>query len=76
MSATRPARSPVAFSSIARKASAPGRIRARWFRPRSRYFGALLGERTLMPGDGARLGDVRFQEWLNQGVAHGATGSR
>ena len=44
--------------------------------PQSRYFGALLGERTLMPGDGARLGDVRFQEWLNQGVAHGATGSR
>jgi uncharacterized protein YbjT (DUF2867 family) len=30
----------------------------------ARYFGALLGERTLVPGDGARLGEVRFQEWL------------
>jgi uncharacterized protein YbjT (DUF2867 family) len=30
----------------------------------ARYFGAVLGERTLVPGDGARLGDVRFQEWL------------
>jgi uncharacterized protein YbjT (DUF2867 family) len=30
----------------------------------ARYFGAVLGERTLVPGDGARLGEVRFQEWL------------
>jgi uncharacterized protein YbjT (DUF2867 family) len=30
----------------------------------ARYFGALLGERTLLPGEGARLGEVRFQEWL------------
>jgi uncharacterized protein YbjT (DUF2867 family) len=30
----------------------------------ARYFGAMLGERTLVPGDGARLGEVRFQEWL------------
>jgi uncharacterized protein YbjT (DUF2867 family) len=36
--------------------------------PRSRYFGAILGERTLVPADGARLGEVRFQEWLNQPV--------
>src|SRR5687768_5685563 len=34
--------------------------------PRARYFGATLGVRTLMPADGARLGEVRFQEWLNQ----------
>jgi uncharacterized protein YbjT (DUF2867 family) len=34
--------------------------------PRARYFGANLGVRTLMPGDGARLGEVRFQEWLGQ----------
>jgi uncharacterized protein YbjT (DUF2867 family) len=33
--------------------------------PRARYFGALLGERTLVPADGARLGDVRFEEWLS-----------
>ena len=36
--------------------------------PRARYFGAPLGTRTLMPADGARLGEVRFQEWLNQPV--------
>lgn len=33
--------------------------------PQSRYFGALLSERTLVPADGARLGGVHFQEWLN-----------
>ena len=32
--------------------------------PHARYFGAELGERSLIPGDGAQLGDVRFQEWL------------
>jgi uncharacterized protein YbjT (DUF2867 family) len=36
--------------------------------PRARYFGATLAMRTLMPGDGAQLGEVRLQEWLNQGV--------
>jgi uncharacterized protein YbjT (DUF2867 family) len=32
--------------------------------PDARYFGALLGERTLVPGDGARRGEIRFQQWL------------
>jgi uncharacterized protein YbjT (DUF2867 family) len=32
--------------------------------PTARYFGALLGERALVPGDHARLGKVRFQDWL------------
>jgi uncharacterized protein YbjT (DUF2867 family) len=36
--------------------------------PQSRYFGALLSERTLVPADGARLGEIRFQEWLGQPV--------
>jgi len=36
--------------------------------PQSRYFGAMLSERTLVPADGARLGEIRFQEWLNQPV--------
>jgi uncharacterized protein YbjT (DUF2867 family) len=36
--------------------------------PGTRYFGALLGERTLVPADGARLGEIRFQEWLGQPV--------
>ena len=34
--------------------------------PQSRYFGAMLSESTLVPGDGARLGEIRFQEWLGQ----------
>jgi uncharacterized protein YbjT (DUF2867 family) len=36
--------------------------------PASRYFGAMLSERTLVPADGARLGEVRFREWLDQPV--------
>ena len=34
--------------------------------PDARYFGAKLGELTLVPGDDARLGETRFDEWLNQ----------
>src|SRR5688572_1212020 len=34
--------------------------------PQARYFGAILGVRTLLPADGARLGDLRFQDWLTQ----------
>jgi len=36
--------------------------------PRARYFGAELGERSLIPTGHARLGEVRFHEWLNQPV--------
>jgi uncharacterized protein YbjT (DUF2867 family) len=32
--------------------------------PHARYFGAELGERALVPGDGARLGETHFDEWL------------
>jgi uncharacterized protein YbjT (DUF2867 family) len=34
--------------------------------PHARYFGAELDERSLVPGGGAQLGTVRFQEWLGQ----------
>jgi uncharacterized protein YbjT (DUF2867 family) len=34
--------------------------------PHARYFGAELGERTLLPGDEARLGETRFEDWLRQ----------
>ena len=37
--------------------------------PGARYFGAMLDMRTLMPAAGARLGDVRFTEWLNQSTS-------
>jgi uncharacterized protein YbjT (DUF2867 family) len=32
----------------------------------ARYFGAELGERTLIPAGNARLGGMRFDEWLGQ----------
>jgi len=32
----------------------------------ARYFGAELGERTLLPGNDARLGEIRFEDWLGQ----------
>jgi uncharacterized protein YbjT (DUF2867 family) len=34
--------------------------------PHARYFGAELSERSLVPGDGARPGQTRFDDWLNQ----------
>ena len=36
--------------------------------PHARYAGAELGERTLVPGDDARLGETRFDDWLSQSV--------
>jgi uncharacterized protein YbjT (DUF2867 family) len=36
--------------------------------PHARYFGAELGERSLIPWGEARLGDIRFDEWLSQPV--------
>jgi uncharacterized protein YbjT (DUF2867 family) len=36
--------------------------------PQSRYFGAMLSERTLVPADNARLGEILFQEWLGRPV--------
>jgi len=30
----------------------------------ARYFGAELDDRSLTPGDDARLGSVRFETWL------------
>ena len=34
--------------------------------PHARYFGAELGERSLVPAGEARLGEIRLQEWLKQ----------
>src|ERR1700722_255045 len=33
--------------------------------PQARYFGARLSERTLLAGDGARLGATTFDDWLS-----------
>jgi uncharacterized protein YbjT (DUF2867 family) len=37
--------------------------------PNTRYSGAKLSERTLVPGDDARLGETRFETWLTQSAA-------
>ena len=38
---------------------------------RARYFGAALSERTLLPGDDAALGEIRFADWLGPGTTTG-----
>jgi uncharacterized protein YbjT (DUF2867 family) len=32
--------------------------------PKARYYGAKLGERTLVPDNNAALGEIRFEDWL------------
>jgi len=34
--------------------------------PHARYFGAELGERSLVPAGAARLGEIRLHDWLSQ----------
>ena len=36
--------------------------------PEARYFGALLGERTLVPGSDARLAETRLEDWFKQSL--------
>ena len=40
--------------------------------PRARYSGAEVGERTLVPGKDARLGETRFETWLTRPAAKAA----
>ena len=37
--------------------------------PKALYSGAKISERTLLPGNGARLGETRFETWLTQSAA-------
>ena len=37
--------------------------------PKARYSGAKISERTLVPGNNARLGETRFETWLTQSPA-------
>jgi len=41
--------------------------------PHARYFGTQLDERSLVPGADARLGALRFDDWLTQSKAAAAT---
>jgi uncharacterized protein YbjT (DUF2867 family) len=40
--------------------------------PHAHYFGAELGERMLVAGADARLGEIRFEDWLNQSAVPAA----
>jgi uncharacterized protein YbjT (DUF2867 family) len=40
--------------------------------PHARYSGAEVGQRTLVPGKDARLGETRFETWLTQSAAKAA----
>jgi uncharacterized protein YbjT (DUF2867 family) len=40
--------------------------------PHARYFGTELGERSLVPGDDATLGETRFDDWLSREQPHRA----
>jgi len=44
--------------------------------PHARYYGVELSERTLLPGDDARLGETRFETWLTQSPAKAAAATR
>jgi uncharacterized protein YbjT (DUF2867 family) len=37
--------------------------------PGARYFGIAVGERTLVPGDGAMLGEIHLDDWLRETTA-------
>ena len=37
--------------------------------PHASYFGIVPSERTLLPGDGARIAETRFADWLSCSTA-------
>ncbi len=40
--------------------------------PNARYFGTELTEHSLVPNNGALLGETRFEDWLSQSTAQPA----
>ena len=38
--------------------------------PQGLYYGVKVTERALVPEDNARLGEARFEDWLNQSIKH------
>ena len=40
--------------------------------PHARYYGIEVSERTLVPGDDARLGKTRFKDWLSHAMKQGS----
>jgi uncharacterized protein YbjT (DUF2867 family) len=44
--------------------------------PHARYYDIEVKERTLVPGDDARLGETRFETWLSRPAAKAAAATR
>ena len=44
--------------------------------PTARYFGAELIERSIVPGDKARLGETHFEDWLSRSTVAAKTTSK
>jgi uncharacterized protein YbjT (DUF2867 family) len=44
--------------------------------PHARYFGTELGERALVPEANARLGEIRFEDWLPQSAVPATPAAR
>ncbi len=61
---------PIAMDELARRfLSAVGDARQVVTDPRARYFGALVDDVSLMPGEQPRLGTTSFAEWLGKSTA-------
>jgi uncharacterized protein YbjT (DUF2867 family) len=59
---------PLPLHELARRALAyDGDPRAVVADPDARYYGAKVKERSLIPGEGAQLGSISFDEWLTRG---------
>ena len=43
--------------------------------PHARYFGTELGEYSLVPGNDALLGEIRFEDWLSQSASQMSSAS-
>jgi len=57
---------PLRFEDFVRQGLRAGDKRVVVVDPEARYFGARLSERSLLPGDGARLAETRFDDWLSR----------
>ena len=41
--------------------------------PYARYYGIAVSQRTLLPGDDARIGNTHFKDWLRQATSRSRT---
>jgi len=61
------------FDEIIRRALAAGKdARTVIADPKARYFGAILEERSLVPAEGARVGDVTLEQYVQRKTASAA----